>query len=152
MEVHFVCKGNLYRGRLAQAYLQSKQVPGITVTSSGTEANKHKGVIGPISWEAMRLIKNYDLVPFMKHFSEETIEQMLSQANLVIFFEKEIYEAVKLRFPVLKMNYQLWEIPDIILPDYTPSIKDNVRRLEISERTFIVIKQKVDELVVQLSN
>jgi protein-tyrosine-phosphatase len=38
MRVHFVCTGNLYRSRMAEAYLRSKAIPGLEVTSSGVLA------------------------------------------------------------------------------------------------------------------
>ena len=147
MQVQFVCRGNLYRGRLAEAYLRSKQIPGLVVTSSGTEANEHMHTVGPISWEALRLIKNAKLVPFMKLLPEKTTEQALARAEAVIFLDRENYEAVRTRFPHLKLNYHIWDIPDIELPNYRPSISDDTTCMEISERTFAQIKQKVDEFV-----
>jgi protein-tyrosine-phosphatase len=152
MHVHFVCRGNLYRGRLAEAYLRSKQIPGLTVTSSGTEADQHKHYIGPISWEALRLIKNNNLVAFMKLLPEKTTGQALSQADIVIFFGKENYEAIQSGFPHLNVNSQIWEIPDIALANYRPSVTDDTKCMEISERTFIQIKQNVDELVEKILN
>ena len=41
----------------------------------------------------------------------------------------------------------LWDIPDIALPDYRPTVVDDTRCMEISERTFMQIKQNIDELV-----
>lgn len=38
--IHFVCRGNNFRSRLAEAYLNSKKLPGIKVISSGIEAEK----------------------------------------------------------------------------------------------------------------
>ena len=145
--VHFVCRGNLYRGRLAEAYLRSKQIPGLTVTSSGTEADEHQRSISPISWEALRLLKNHRLVVFTKLLPEKTTEMVLSRATVVIFFGEEIYAAVRARFAHLTMNHQIWDIPDIALPDYRPSVADDTRCVELSEETFTRIRQHVDALV-----
>jgi protein-tyrosine-phosphatase len=34
--IHFICTGNMYRSRLAEAYCVSRGAPGLNVVSSGT--------------------------------------------------------------------------------------------------------------------
>lgn len=56
VKVEFVCSGNTFRSRTAEAYLKSKGVAGIVVSSSGPTANLDLN--GPISWWGQRIIKN----------------------------------------------------------------------------------------------
>lgn len=35
MKIQFVCVGNTFRSRIAEAYLKSKKIPDLTVSSSG---------------------------------------------------------------------------------------------------------------------
>ena len=78
MHIHFVCSGNSYRSRLAEAYLKSVLVDKtIIVSSSGTEAEKHRLKNGPICWYAMRLMKRNNLIPFMSWKERQTTSQIL---------------------------------------------------------------------------
>lgn len=143
MHIHFVCTGNAYRSRLAEAYLKSKQIPNIIVTSSGTEAEKHALHIGPISWEAMRLLKQNHLIPFMKLASEKTTPDALKQADILIFFEEEHKIFAETMVPLQNKMYHIWEIPDIVGTDIAGN---DMQRIQASEKTFAMIQQKVDEL------
>jgi|SRR2546421_2581539 len=151
MHIHFVCTGNAYRSRLAESYLKSKQILGVIVSSSGTEADKHYSINGPISWYAMRLIQVNNLIAFTKPMSETTTEHMLLQADLIIFINRPHYDYAKRYLGYDETNYQIWGILDLDdFPDAQAILKDEKRIIEVTEKTFEDIKQKVDKLVTEL--
>jgi protein-tyrosine-phosphatase len=83
MNVHFVCVGNSYRSRLAEAVLNALAISGMRATSSGTHASDNEN--GPISWYGARLLKNHGLIPFMSPSWTQTTPSMLAAAGLVVF-------------------------------------------------------------------
>jgi len=85
MHIHFVCSGNSYRSRLAEAYLKFKLVSKeIEVSSSGIRAEGYKFDNGPICWYAMRLMKRNALIEFMSWQQQQTTKELLSGVDLLI--------------------------------------------------------------------
>ena len=148
MHIHFICTGNAYRSRLAECYLKSKQLAGVTVSSSGTEAEKHYEKNGPISWVAMRLIQKHRLIPFLKPLPETTTQPMLEQVDLLIFLSQGHYEYAKEHLSYGKTNYQVWNIPDLgEFPDARSLLQDERQMIEVAEKTFEDIRLKVEALI-----
>lgn len=140
MIIHFVCAGNTYRSRLAEAYLNSKQLPNITAISSGIKASKNK--IKTISWFAKRLLKIFGIEIFQKNDWTQTSKLLLDSANLTIFFDNKYYEYCVDKYGFDCANYEVWEIEDLGV-----KIKNKLKRIEKTEKTFQLIRQKVDGLV-----
>ena len=59
MIIHFICTGNIYRSRLAQAYCASKGVPRLDVVSSGIQTTLNGGVT--IASYAVDILRAYGL-------------------------------------------------------------------------------------------
>jgi protein-tyrosine-phosphatase len=143
MTIHFICIGNVFRSRLAEAYLNSKQLPNIKVISSGVEATRNTA--GPISWYAQRMIQEGNLIPFEKSVWDQTTRELLSQGDITIFMHQNVYDYCVRHIGTPTENYQIWEIPDIRAK--LPTIQEEVRKIEVTEKIFEEIKQKVDELI-----
>lgn len=153
IRVHFVCTGNVYRSRLAEAYLRSKQLPNVEVSSSGiyAELNKH----GPISWLSARLAKHHDLVPHLKPLWTQTTPELLNDADIVIFMTDKQYKHAQHSFHFQKTTYEIWGIMDLDDAGFKEGFIDNaydLKRIEHSEKTLKQIKQKVDALAAKLKN
>lgn len=152
MIVHFVCTGNTYRSRLAEAYCNSLQRPGIRAISSGVEAARNEN--GPISWYAARLLKRYDLIPFMSPHWTQTTAQLLAASDLVVFLEPEHYMVCRDRFGFCGPAWEVWHIPDLDLTDGVCS--DTLFAIDLAgivatERAFAEIRAHVDRLVDRLT-
>jgi protein-tyrosine-phosphatase len=148
MHIHFVCRGNAYRSRLSESYLNSKQVPSLIVSSSGIEAHKHINTNGPISWVAQRLIQNHGLVPFMAFQPTQTTLALLQQADLIIFMEAAHLHYAQEQFGYTDKNFQVWNILDIEMNEIHQDKDKTI--IEISEKTFQYITSKIDEMVETL--
>ena len=137
----FVCRGNVYRSRLAEAYLGSLREEKESVRSAGVAPLRDGN--GPISWSAMRILKNEDLVKFMSRDWTPLIEEHADWAEVMIVFEqknKELAEAICGR----ELNAQVWEMPDV--PNETLLPGNEGKLIEMTEETFLEIKRRVDEL------
>ena len=140
MKIHFVCFGNVYRSRLAETYLNSKKLPNIIVISSGIKASENGN--RPISWLTQRLFEVYKLVPFQKLNWTQTTKQLLDSADLTIFFSKEYYQFCVENYGFSSNNFEIWEIEDL-----DGSIKEHLEKINKTEETFELIRQKVDEQI-----
>jgi len=143
MTIHFVCKGNTFRSRLAEAYLNSKQLPNLKVISSGTEAEKNE--LGPVSWFAQRIIQDNNLIPFEKPVWEQTTKLLLEVGDLTIFMHQNIYDFCVKCFDFNGKNFQIWEIPDI--RTHLLTFAEEVQKMEATGKIFKEIQQKIDQLL-----
>ncbi len=151
IHVHFVCTGNAYRSRLAEAYLKSKKFPDIEVSSSGVEERKHRLRNGPITWYAGRLLKRHNLIPHAKFMSTQTTRKLLDRADIVIFMTDIQHHIAKSKFKFNKGVFEIWNIGDIDNADFYRTEKDtDMMRIEHSEKTFEQIKNKVDTLAKRI--
>jgi protein-tyrosine-phosphatase len=146
MTIHFICWGNTFRSRLAETYLKSKQLPNINVISSGVSAQLNE--CGPITWYAQRLIQENNLTPFEKPIWDQTKKELLEEGDITIFMHQNIYDLSVRHYGFSGKNYQVWEIPDI--RNKLPTIEEEVRKIEVTEKIFEEIKAKVDELIANL--
>ncbi|HYM65417.1 MAG TPA: hypothetical protein VES68_02950 [Candidatus Sulfotelmatobacter sp.] len=140
MIIHFVCRGNTYRSRLAETYLNSKKLPNIKAISSGIGADHN--ISGPISWYAQRIIQNEHLVSFEKPAWQKTTQELLNQGNFTVFMNSDIYDFCTSNFSFKNENFETWDIKDLDLHQNTEE-----ERIKISEKTFEEIKKRVDDLI-----
>lgn len=151
MLIHFVCKGNTYRSRLAGTYLNSKQIPNLKATSSGIEASENLN--GMITWEAQRIIKNNELINFESHIWHKTTKEILDKADLIVFMQQMHYDYCKKELGYKKENFKIFNVKDFEDYGFTDkyvSMEDDIGKMELSEKTFEEIKEKVDKLLREL--
>lgn len=152
MKIHFVCSGNTFRSRLAEAYLRSKNVKELHVSSSGVAAHENKN--GPITWYGARLIKRHGLVPHLTHAWTKTVPEHLKNADLVIFMDKKYHHHSKRDLGFTGTRYQIWKIPDLNDVGFDSetgvNIEEDMKRIIATEKIFGQIKKKVDSLIKTL--
>lgn len=146
LKIHFVCSGNLFRSRLAEAYLKSK-VPNISVSSSGTKASLQNK--GPVFWGTQRILLRQNLIPYMKNTWSDTSKSDLKNADLVIFFGQKNYDLCREKFD-FNSDHLVWEIPDFDdkeLNGKPTDISEEMKYLKMSDEIYHQIKEKVDKLI-----
>jgi protein-tyrosine-phosphatase len=148
MQVHFVCTGNAYRSSLAEAYLRSKQIAGITASSSGVRARTTFQDNGPICWWALRLIHWHRLLPFMSKVSTQATEKRLRKVDLVVFMQPCHYDWARKRYQFKDTPYAIWGVPDV--SETAEDFSTEAGLIRATEKTFEQIKGKVDALVEAL--
>lgn len=148
MTIHFICRGNTYRSRLAESYLKSKNIPSINVVSSGVEAQLNES--GPITWYAQRIIQKNKLQLFEKPMWQQTTKELLETSDLNIFMHKDIYDFSVENLGFNKDKFEVWDIPDSIdiQSDWISANEEG--KIKITEETFEKIKRQVEDLVVRL--
>ncbi len=145
MKVHFVCEGNTYRSRLADAYFNSLNIEGAKASSSGIKAAAN--ISGPITWVAALLLRHHALIRFLSSNSWiQTDAPILAEADIVIFMEDRFYEFSKKELGYEPKQYQIWGVEDI--EESTTLDADSLMgTISLAEKTFDTIRAKVDLLV-----
>lgn len=144
MKIHFVCTSNTFRSRMADTYLKSKKITGLSVSSSGIEAKD--GPNGPITWYAQRIIQRNNLISFEPPSWAQTTGDILKEQDFVIFMEKWHYEASIKRFGYIPGNFEIWDIEDL---NGKPGETD-VSKMQRSEEIYNKIANKIDDMILKL--
>ena len=142
MRIHFICTGNIYRSRMAEAYCNSRGVPGIQVFSSGTAA----GVNGdaPISPHAVDVLNKYGLISFAAKVWQPTTATLVKGSDVLILMESEHHRYCANWIEPARQRVEVWGIEDLG-PISQKEIPEEV------ERTFKNIRQRTDALLSSLS-
>lgn len=146
IKVEFVCSGNTFRSRLAEAYLKSKMLEGVEVSSSGTRAESDKD--GPITWWAQRIITNAGLIIYQSRDWRQVTPEILSLAGLVIFLGNNNYEYCREQLGFTG-KYQVWDIPDLDV--YADGTEIEAELIKRTDEIFTMIISKTDILVSELA-
>jgi len=142
MTIHFICTGNLYRSRLAEAYCNSRCVPGIHVFSSGIRAGLNGDL--PISRYAADVLTKYGLNGYGAAHWQRTSAELVQASDVLVFMEHEHRRFCEEWIEGMRQRVEVWEIEDVG-PVSATEIANKV------ERTFGVIRQRIDTLLTALA-
>lgn len=141
MRIHFVCTGNIYRSRLAEAYFASRCKPGIHVVSSGIAAGRDGDA--PISPYAAEILAKYALTSYAAAYWQRTTHALVRTSDVLIFMEAEHHRFCRDWIEPERQRIEVWGIEDV----------GPIKPAEIAkkvERTFEVIRQRTDALLATL--
>lgn len=156
MHIHFVCTGNGYRSRLAEAYLKSKLVgKKIKVSSSGIATTKYRLNNGPICWYAMRIMKRQSLIPYMSWKENQTTKEILKDVDLLICMNQIHLDYCQKNIGYINKSFEIWNISDLNeMEGYISSnkhgIKKDINNIQLTEKTFKVIADKINGLLIKI--
>lgn len=138
----FVCKGNICRSPLAEAYVRAKLPAKMQVDSSGYYPRAGRGSPSPAIQAAKRLELDLET-----HRSQIVDEQRMRRADIVFVFDDENYCELKARFPAHRHKLFLlgaFADGDVYIQDPYGSCADEF------DRVFCRIQTALDELLGEL--
>lgn len=148
MTIYFVCEGNTFRSRLAEAYLKSKNIDDVTVKSSGTRADHNQN--GPITWYAQRILKKHGLLAHSSPTWTQATKEELEKADRVIFIGHQNYDRAVNDIGAKPKDHEVWRIKDLWEFGFTDDMQgyeDELARIKATDQVFEEIKEKVDALM-----
>jgi protein-tyrosine-phosphatase len=151
MLIHFICTGNVYRSRLAEACLNAKQLPGVSATSSGIRASLDEN--GPITWFAEDILDRRGLLQFTASTWTQTDAESLAAADHIVFMMEEHRSFCEQNFLVDGRQLSVWGVPDLDIVQIPATAGPDERDallLLAAEHTFERISALVDALVLEL--
>lgn len=139
--IHFVCTGNVYRSRLAEAYCASKRIPGLRVFSSGIAAGRDgDALISPYAADALA---RYNLSDFASARWQRTTAALVESSDVLVFMEAEHQQFCKSWTNAARQRIEVWEIEDVGTLE-AAKIPAKV------ESTFQLIRRRTDSLLNDL--
>jgi protein-tyrosine-phosphatase len=140
--IHFVCTGNIYRSRLAEAYCVSRGVRGLRAFSSGIGAGRDSDA--PISPYAADVLAKYNLELYAATRWQRTTAALVQLSDVLVFMEPEHHRFCEDWIVPARQRVEIWGIEDIG-PLKAEKIASEV------ERTFQIIRQRTDALLTRLA-
>ena len=134
LRIHFVCSGNIYRSRLAEAYCNSRCVPGLETSSSGIIAGLNG--IAAISPYAADVLARYGLLGYAAAHWQRTTRELVKASDVLVLMEP-IHRRFCGKWIEERQRIEVWDIEDVG-PIDPMEIPDKV------ERTFARIRQRTD--------
>lgn len=144
MNIHFVCTGNSFRSRIAEAYLNSKKIPNFIATSSGIEAPKNLN--GDITKYTKRLLINLKLLKFTSATWTQTTRKIIEKADFIVFMKNNHLNWIRERLSINPSNYTVFNVYDIS----KTTLKDNLKIEKFTLKTYEIISLKIDRLINEL--
>lgn len=140
LKIHFVCRANIYRSRLAEGYFKKLTGNKYQVSSSGVERWRH-----PFNYKdkwAGILAKEHGIK--LSSRSHQTTSPLLNDQDIIVFVRQDVYNIAREYYKFDKNKAVIWDIKD--RRDYPLFTKKKVRR----NQTWDSIEHSVDKLVESL--
>jgi protein-tyrosine-phosphatase/8-oxo-dGTP pyrophosphatase MutT (NUDIX family) len=150
--IHFVCRGNTYRSRLAAAYMDTLVDERFVITSSGIAARD----------AAQRTVESYTKATAKAHGlrhgiagrNRQTTNEDLVNADVIVFMNKDIYDEALRRFTVDTRKTLVWQVRDM-----GPAVKQHALEqgsepalIAAAASTFRAIQANCNELYEYLTH
>lgn len=144
MDIHFICRGNVLRSHIAEAYLKSLSLDGVKVTSSGTVADVYREANKTFLVGAKELLVRHGIGQFVKEDPEQLTQDTLMKQDLVVLMN-QIVQDEALSIVDLPKNTVIWNITDVGEGDRV--LENN--RLEYEETIYRELVDHVDGLITE---
>lgn len=138
--IHFVCTGNVYRSRLAEAYCISLNAEGIRAFSSGIAAGRDSDVA--ISPYAVEILAKQGLLSYAAARWQRTTADLVQSSDVLVFMEEEHHRFCENWIEPERQRVEIWGVKDI----------GDLEAAEIPsevERTFENIRRHTDALIAR---
>jgi protein-tyrosine-phosphatase len=148
MIVHFICRGNAFRSRMAEAYFNSLDIKGVEAISSGSVADLHSQS-NKLNFEiTKKILDKHGLSRYTKSHWDQLTQERLDKANLTVFMNQAVADECKRLFK-LPANMVVWGVPDFDEVTPVPRTGDEIN--SYAERTYLLVAESVNKLVQKLN-
>jgi protein-tyrosine-phosphatase len=148
MIVHFICRGNVFRSIIAEAYLNSLELEDLNAVSSGAVAAQYKEqnlVHHPVTLE---LLDAHGIKGFAKvGYGDQLTQPRLDKADITICLNQRVYDDC-LDCVTFSARPRVWSVADIGEPGRISAVESERQRYR--EDAYREIVENVDRLVADV--
>ena len=146
MKIHFICRGNVFRSFIAETYLRSLELQGVSTYSSGTVAERYKTANKQNHEVVQAVLREQGLSQYMKaDYGEQLTQQKLDEADINVFvYPVSHQEAIDAGLDI-PSNVKVWNIADFDLLDNPNPTSEEDKQFVLD--SFPLITTEVDTLV-----
>ena len=147
--IHFICRGNSFRSIIAEAYLNSLEVKGWSVLSSGTTATLHKARNLVYHRKTLALLEEHGIREFAKaDYGDQLTQSRLEQADIAICMNQRVYDEC-LQIVAFPTGPRIWSVADLGEPGRIARAEPEERLYR--EEAYQEIVKNVSRLVSDIS-
>lgn len=146
--MHFVCRGNTFRSRLAAAYFYLLVGDDFHITSSGIDAGNSVSRIQTAESYTKATARHYGLHHgITKHKTATTLRQ-LQDADVIVFMEKGIYDDARKEYDFDERKALVWNVADVDSAARKQALAARSDRalVELADPAFRHIRELCDSL------
>ena len=149
MIVHFICRGNVFRSIIAEAYLKSLELKDLSALSSGTVATSHKAQNLANHGLTLELLKQHDMRGFAKvGYGDQLTQSRLDRADITVCMNQRVYDEC-LRCVTFSASPHIWSVADIGEPGRISNVESE--RELYREAAYQEIVRNIDRLISEIS-
>ncbi len=149
MIIHFICRGNSFRSIIAETYLNSLKVRGLSVFSSGTTAASDKARNLVYYRITLALLEEHGIREFAKaDYGDQLTQSRLEKADIAICMNRRVYDECSqiVAFPA---SPRIWSVADVGEPGRIARTESESQLYR--EEAYGEIVENVDRLVSDIS-
>jgi protein-tyrosine-phosphatase len=148
MIIHFICRGNVFRSIIAEAYLNSLELKDLSALSSGTVATSHKEQNLANHRLTLGLLDEHGIRGFAKDdYGDQLTQARLDKGDVSVCLNQRVYDDC-LRLVTFSGSPRVWSVADIGEPGRVPSTEAEARRYR--EEAYQEIVGNVERLVSEM--
>lgn len=145
MTIHFVCRGNVLRSLIAEAYLNSLNLDGVIGISSGVRVDLSNEAESQYFTKTIKLLDGHGIKSYVKQMPDQLTQERVDSKDITVCMNQRVADEASLlvRLPKDVLN---WNIIDVGEGMRT----DRDRREVYIEEIYNEITAQVDELAKSL--
>jgi len=145
MIIHFICRGNVFRSIIAEAYLNSLALEDVSALSSGTAATFYKARNLANHRITLELLEEHGMRGFAKvGYGDQLTQSRLDKADITVCMNQRVYGEC-LRCVTFSHSPRVWSVADIGEPGRISDVESE--RQLYREEAYQEIARNIERLV-----